>query len=137
MTTIAMIQGLQLWETGAGGGGVLFASGMDLLDRITDEGNGHAKHQHNDHGEANAQSQTELDIPKYHTGSCHAVATDHAITLFDLVFCHVAGDDSRDGSDKGYEKPCSNSRYQADNCQGAGGLGRGKWGILLIHLFLL
>jgi hypothetical protein len=32
MTTIAMIQGLRLWETVAGGGGVLFTSGMDLLD---------------------------------------------------------------------------------------------------------
>jgi hypothetical protein len=74
---------------------------MDL-DRIAYEGNSHPKRQHRGDHEANAQPQAELDIPKYQPRSCHAVASEHAITLFDFVFRHVAGDDGGNGTEKGY-----------------------------------
>jgi hypothetical protein len=140
MTTMMMIQGLGRCATtggGVAGGSELVASGMNLLDRIAYERNGHAKRQHHGYNQANAQSQAELDISQNQSGGCHTIASNHAITLFNLVFRHVTGDDGCNGRDKWYEKPCNNTRYQADDCERAGGLGRGKRGILLIHFCLL
>ena len=84
------------------------------MHRIANEGDGHAKRQHGGHHDAKAQSQTELDVSKYHSSRCHAVAPQHAITLFKLVLRLVSGDDGR-----------------------AGGQGRRKRGIFLVHFCLL
>ena len=97
---------------------------MDL-DRIADEGNGHAKCQHYHNHQANAHSQADLDIPQYQSSRGQAISADHAITSMNLIFCHVAGNDRYNSSNKWYEKPGNNPRYQADDCQRTGGLGRG------------